>query len=120
MYCGRVYFIVLALIVWVGYQLIILVEHDEFMMKADPFEFVRHFNIVGIERSNLHSKTLEYWMKWFNQRTIQQVGNKTFTLFHFDYHPNYDITHDPIHPCSPSQLIYYHQLVEQVRYENNK
>ena len=117
----RSYLSILSILIWIGYQIVYILHHDSYSWPADPYRFIEYFNYIGIGRTNLHSKTMEYWTRsWFQSRTIKQVGNTTFTLIHFDYHSNYDITYDiGIGTCSPAQLIYYHQLVEEVRYDIN-
>eukprot|EP01083_Nonionella_stella_P186229 681281_1 len=105
--------LLLMLCLWIIYQFTVIYHHASTIPNANPYTFAQRFNFIRVSRTNMHSKTLQYWIDWFKLKTIQQVGNVTFTLLHFDYHPNYDTTHDPIYPCSPSQLIYYHQLVEE-------
>eukprot|EP01084_Bolivina_argentea_P133409 235440_1 len=110
----RSHLLLLSLVLWIGFQFMMVYKHSEHTPTGNPHLFVDTFNVIGITKTNLHSKTFEYWMNWLNKKTIKQIGNKTFSLLHFDYHSNYDITHDSIQTCSPKQLIYYHQLVEQV------
>ncbi len=111
---SRLLFVSLGL--WICYQFVTIYQHLKYIPSGNPRKFADKFNVFEISRTNLHSKTFEYWVNWLDKKTIEQVGNTTFSLLHFDYHSNYDITHDSIQTCSPSQLIYYHQLVEQVWY----
>ena len=110
----RLHFAFLFIGVWIIFQLCSFPYHSPLRRnRGNYFQFDNHFNILPIGRTNKHSKGLDYWIRWLYEQPVSFRSNKTFTLLHFDSQADHDQTHDPIHQCSPSQLIYYEQFVHE-------